>query len=82
MRQSEAESKKTVAKARGAAEAILAEAEGQAKANRVLAASITSELVQYKSIEKWNGELPTYLGGGGPVPFLSVGGVKKAATKE
>jgi hypothetical protein len=28
--------------------------------------------VRYKSIEKWSGHLPTYMGGSGPIPFISV----------
>lgn len=63
-----------LAKARGEgqAAAILAEARGQAEANRILSASLTPELVRYKTVEKWSGHLPTYMGGSGPLPFLSV----------
>lgn len=31
-----------------------------------------SEYVQLKALEKWNGVLPSYMGGNGPIPFLSV----------
>ena len=54
-------------KAMGHAKAILAEAEAQARANRLLAESITPTLVQYKLIEKWNGVMPTVSGGGTPL---------------
>jgi regulator of protease activity HflC (stomatin/prohibitin superfamily) len=54
-------------KAMGHAKAILAEAEAQARANRLLAESITPTLVQYKMIEKWNGTLPTVAGGATPL---------------
>jgi len=57
-------------KAMGHAKAILAEAEAQARANRLLAESITPTLVQYKLIEKWNGTLPTVSGGG--TPFIQL----------
>lgn len=30
--------------------------------------------VQLEAIKKWDGKLPTYMGGGGPVPFVKVDG--------
>jgi len=53
-------------------------AQGQAKANDVLSRSISPILVQYKSIEKWNGILPQVSGGGIPLIDLEkIGGEKK-----
>ncbi len=69
--QREIEAQQKVATARGESQSILAVAEGQAKANDVLARSITSILVQYKSIEKWNGILPQV--SGQAVPFINLG---------
>jgi len=43
----------------------------QAKANDALSKSISPILVQYKSIEKWNGILPQV--SGGAVPFIDLG---------
>ncbi|AWN22691.1 hypothetical protein DKM44_05125 [Deinococcus irradiatisoli] len=63
--QSRAEAEQEVAKARGDAQAILVRAQAQAQANKVLAASLTPELVLNKQIEKWNGVLPTVSGGSG-----------------
>lgn len=60
-----------IAQATGKGQAILVEAQKQAEANRVLAASLTDELIRYKSIEKWNGSLPQ-VSGGGTVPFLNL----------
>jgi regulator of protease activity HflC (stomatin/prohibitin superfamily) len=54
-------------KAAGRAKAILTEAEAQAKANQLLAASITPTLVQYEQMKKWNGQMPTVTGGGTPL---------------
>ena len=54
-------------KAAGRAKAILAEAEAQARANRMLSESITSNLVQYRLIEKWNGQMPQVQGGSTPL---------------
>jgi len=48
----------------------------QADSNRILSESITPELVRYRSIDKWNGELPRFHGGGGPVPFIDVGAAR------
>jgi regulator of protease activity HflC (stomatin/prohibitin superfamily) len=81
--QREIEAQQKVATAKGEAESILVVAQGQAKANDALSRSITSILVQYKSIEKWNGILPQVSGGGIPLIDLgkpegfSGGGVKK-----
>jgi regulator of protease activity HflC (stomatin/prohibitin superfamily) len=54
-------------KAAGRAKAITAEAEAQARANELLARSITPTLVQYQIANKWDGKLPTYSGGGTPL---------------
>ena len=69
--QREIEAQQKVATAKGEAEAILVVAQGQAKANDALSRSISSILVQYKSIEKWNGNLPQVSGGG--VPLIDLG---------
>jgi regulator of protease activity HflC (stomatin/prohibitin superfamily) len=68
--QREIEAQQKVASAKGEAEAILVVAQGQAKANDALSRSISSILVQYKGIEKWNGILPSV--SGGAVPFIDV----------
>jgi hypothetical protein len=59
-----------VATSKGEAEAILVVAQGQAKANDALSRSISPILVQYKSVEKWNGILPQV--SGGAVPFIDL----------
>lgn len=69
--QAQADAAKTVAKAEGDAKSTLALAEAQAKANRLLNDSLTDKLVQYRAIDKWNGTLPQYTGGGA-VPFINV----------
>ncbi|MBP1695190.1 MAG: rane protease subunit, stomatin/prohibitin [Deltaproteobacteria bacterium] len=69
--QREIEAQQKVATAKGEAESILVVAQGQAKANDALSRSITSILVQYKSIEKWNGILPQVSGGG--IPIIDLG---------
>jgi len=69
--QREIEAQQKVATSRGEAEAILVVAQGQAKANDALSRSISPILVQYKSVEKWNGILPQV--SGGAVPFIDLG---------
>ena len=54
-------------KAAGRAKAITAEAEAQARANELLARSITPTLVQYQLALKWDGKLPQVSGGATPL---------------
>jgi prohibitin 2 len=60
-------------KAAGRAKAILAEAEAQAKANRLLSESITPVLVQYEMSKRWNGQMPQVTGGAMPMIQLPGG---------
>lgn len=67
------EADQNIARARGKAKAILAESQAQAKANQILTQSITETLVNYKAIEKWDGNLPSITtGNGGAVPLINV----------
>lgn len=59
-----------VAEAKGRSESVLVEAEAQAAANKLLTQSITPALIQYRTIEKWNGTLPTVTGGS--IPFINM----------
>jgi len=63
-----------VATAKADAEARVAKAEGDAAAIRVEAEAIRTnpEIVKLRAVEKWNGQLPTYVGGNGPMPFVDV----------
>lgn len=72
VQQSKAEADKKIEEARGEAESILRVAEAQAKANKILAESITSDLVQYRALEKWDGKLPTTMLPNGSTPFVNV----------
>lgn len=66
-----AEQKKTQAEFE--AQAVVAKAEGKAKEQVLLKESLTAEILQRLAIEKWNGQLPTYMGGDGLIPFLQIG---------
>jgi regulator of protease activity HflC (stomatin/prohibitin superfamily) len=62
-------------KAVGRAKAILAEAEAQSKANRLLSESITPTLVQYEMSKRWNGQMPQV--SGAAVPMIQLPGTAK-----
>lgn len=70
LREAEAEAKKQVAKAEGAAKCAIVQAEAEAKANRVVADSVTAELIQWQSVQKWDGKLPQVTSGA--TPFIQV----------
>ena len=67
LRATRADAQKIIAKADGDAKAMITMANAEAKANRIVAASLTSTLVQYKKIERWNGALSQVSGGGIPI---------------
>lgn len=68
-----AEAQKTVVEAQAKGQQILINAESQAKANKILADSLTPEFVSYQAILKWNGELPR-MTGSNAIPFVNVQG--------
>jgi len=78
--QREIEAQQKVATAKGEAESIQVVAQGQAKANDALSRSISPILVQYKSVEKWNGILPQVAGNA--VPFIDLGKGEGPAVKK
>lgn len=80
LKQFEADAKKLVAAADGEAKKQVMLAEGAAKSNEMVARSITPQIIQWREMDlrqealrKWNGVLPQYSGGGGPLPFIQVG---------
>lgn len=58
------------------AEQSIATAKGTAEAIRIQTEAIRSgggaEYLKLKAIEKWDGKLPTYNGGSGPLPILNL----------
>ena len=62
-----------VATAKANADARIAKAKGDAEAIQVEAQAIRTnpEIVKLRAVEKWDGHLPTY-SGGGPLPFINV----------
>jgi regulator of protease activity HflC (stomatin/prohibitin superfamily) len=63
--------KAKVAEAEGDAQATLVKAKAQSEANKLLQESLTALLVQNKAIDRWNGALPQFTGGGA-VPFIDL----------
>ena len=57
-------------KARGEADARLIAAKAEADANRMIAASISQALVEYKAVQTWNGVTPQVTGGA--TPFIDL----------
>jgi regulator of protease activity HflC (stomatin/prohibitin superfamily) len=62
-----------IATAKANSDARIAKAQGDAEAIKVEAEAIRTnpEIVKLRAVEKWNGQLPTY-SGGGAVPFIDV----------
>jgi len=79
VRKTEAEAKQRVAQAQGEADSKRLSADAEAYFNKTVAASITPEYVQYKALERWNGELPQMMGGSGAVPFVNLNAAKPPA---
>ncbi|HVE13766.1 MAG TPA: SPFH domain-containing protein [Elusimicrobiota bacterium] len=66
--------KAAVAQAEGVAQATLVKAKAEAEGNRLIQTSLTQTLVNYRSIDKWNGALPQVTGGA--TPFIDLRAAK------
>ncbi len=68
-----AEADKTIEAARGDAESTLLRARAEAEAIRIKGEALSEnpKLVELSAVEKWNGTMPTFVGGGA-VPFIQV----------
>ena len=56
--------------------AMKIKAEAEAEANKKLNASLTEQLIKYNQILRWDGKLPTFMGGESTMPILNFGGVE------
>jgi regulator of protease activity HflC (stomatin/prohibitin superfamily) len=70
LREAEAEAKKQIAKAEGQAKCAILQAESEAKANNLLSQSVTSDLIKWQAIQKWDGKLPHVTSN--TIPFIEV----------
>lgn len=62
----------TVQKATQDAQAEINRAKGKAEAQRLQRQTLTTEILQQQAIEKWNGQFPTVMGGGGTLPLINI----------
>ena len=71
----EAEAAAEVAKVQADAEAysVQVKADAEAEANKKISSSLTPDLVEYKQILQWNGNLPQFVGGSSTIPILNMG---------
>lgn len=70
VKQSTAEAQQKVEEARGLAESILLEAKARSEANEILTKSLSPALLQYESLQRWDGVLPKVTGE--VIPFITV----------
>ena len=62
--QAEGEANALRAQAQGEADATTIRAKAQAEANKLLSQSLTSELIRYQQLQRWDGKLPVFSGSG------------------
>lgn len=58
--------------AKATAEAAVINAKGQAEANRMLNESITTLILEYNKVNRWNGKLPTTSVGSGSNAIIGI----------
>ena len=68
----EAEAEKKIIAAEAEANAIKTKADAQAKANKQLADSLNQNLIDYQTIEKWDGVLPKVASSANPLVSLDL----------
>jgi regulator of protease activity HflC (stomatin/prohibitin superfamily) len=71
--EAQAKAKARLIEAEAEAEAKTVVAEAEANANALIASSLDGNVIDYKTIEKWNGELPVATG---TTPFIDISGAK------
>lgn len=67
----ETEKQTAITNAQAEAESVKIRAEAEAEANRLISESLTDEIIQNKTIEKWDGQLPKVTGGSGET-FIDI----------
>jgi regulator of protease activity HflC (stomatin/prohibitin superfamily) len=77
--QAQGEANAIRARAEGEAAATKIRAEAQAEANRQLSESLTPDLLRYEQLQRWDGKLPVF-NGGGATPLVDVTGVISGTT--
>jgi regulator of protease activity HflC (stomatin/prohibitin superfamily) len=67
----EAQARAIRIKGQATADALLARLKAEAEGNQKLTQSLSRELVQMERVRRWNGSVPTFVGGG-TLPFLQL----------
>lgn len=75
LRESEAEAKKKIAQAEGEARCKIVSAQAEAQANKILASSLTTELMLWQIVNAWDGKLPQMMGAATPLVDLTSKGI-------
>jgi regulator of protease activity HflC (stomatin/prohibitin superfamily) len=68
LREAEAQARKEVAIVGGVAQSKLIQAQADAQANKLVAQSLTREMLQWEALRKWDGKLPQVVGK--DIPFI------------
>lgn len=83
--QTKAEADKVRAEAAGRADAILAVATARAKANKLLTESLSTRVLTYEAVKKWDGVMPKFImtgeNGGGIAPMVLLQGLEGKTNK-
>lgn len=69
-----AEAEKKVAEAQGEKDSAILRAQGEAESLTIRGEALRKNpgMVELNAIDKWDGKLPTLMGGNGPLPFLNI----------
>lgn len=67
------------AQAQGEADATKIRAQAQAEANRLLSQSLTADLIRYQQLQRWDGKLPVF-SGGGATPLIDATSIISGTT--
>jgi regulator of protease activity HflC (stomatin/prohibitin superfamily) len=71
--QERAEAQKEIERAKGYAESVRIKSEAEANANKIVAESISPNLIQYEKVKKWDGKNPHIVTGNGGAAVLLNG---------
>lgn len=66
------EAARKLAESKGIADSQIEEARGESEANKLRQQAITKELIEYETIQKWNGQLPTVQSGSNSGMMIQV----------
>ncbi|HDR4373501.1 prohibitin family protein [Bacillus bombysepticus] len=72
-KQAVVKAEKKIEEAKGEAESKRIQSEAEAKANETVKQSLSPEIVNYESIKKWDGKLPSVTGGATPMVTIPQG---------